>query len=98
MVQEENLLEIKKEEFLNAFKKDNNIIGFTVVGGMFSEGVDLPGEKLIGAIIVGVGFPMVSIENNIISEYFEESGFDYSYTYPGINKVLQSAGENKNRE
>ena len=59
---------------------------------MFSEGVDLPGDKLIGAIIVGVGFPMVSIENNIISEYFEANGFDYSYTYPGINKVLQSVG------
>ena len=84
--------EIKKEEFLKAFNEDANIIGFTVVGGMFSEGVDLPGDKLIGAIIVGVGFPMVSIENNIISEYFKENGFDYSYTYPGINKVLQSAG------
>lgn len=92
IVQEENLSETKKDEFLKAFNKENNIIGFTVVGGMFSEGVDLPGDKLIGAIIVGVGFPMVSIENNIISEYFEENGFDYSYTYPGINKVLQSAG------
>lgn len=92
IIQEENLSEIKKEEFLKAFNEDNNIIGFTVVGGMFSEGVDLPGDKLIGAIIVGVGFPMVSIENNIIAEYFDSSGFDYSYTYPGINKVLQSAG------
>lgn len=92
LIQEENLSEIKKEEFLKAFNEDANIIGFTVVGGMFSEGVDLPGDKLIGAIIVGVGFPMVSIENNIISEYFKENGFDYSYTYPGINKVLQSAG------
>lgn len=92
IIQEENLSEIKKEEFLRAFNEENNIIGFTVVGGMFSEGVDLPGDKLIGAIIVGVGFPMVSIENNIIAEYFDSSGFDYSYTYPGINKVLQSAG------
>ena len=92
IVQEENLSEIKKEEFLKSFNEDGNIIGFTVVGGMFSEGVDLPGDKLIGAIIVGVGFPMVSIENNIIAEYFEPNGFDYSYTYPGINKILQSAG------
>ena len=92
IVQEENLTEIKKEEFLDNFTEGNNITGFTVVGGMFSEGVDLPGDKLIGAIIVGVGFPMVSIENNIISEYFEGNGVDYSYTYPGINKVLQSAG------
>ena len=92
IVQEENLTEIKKEKFLDNFNEGNNITGFTVVGGMFSEGVDLPGDKLIGAIIVGVGFPMVSIENNIISEYFEANGFDYSYTYSGINKVLQSVG------
>ena len=68
IIQEENLSEIKKEEFLKSFNEDSNIIGFTVVGGMFSEGVDLPGDKLIGAIIVGVGFPMVSIENNIIAK------------------------------
>lgn len=92
IVQDENLTEKQKEDFLNSFNENSNILGFTVVGGMFSEGVDLPGNRLIGAIIVGVGFPKVSIENNIIAEYFEENGFDYSYTYPGINKVLQSAG------
>lgn len=92
IVQEESLTEKQKEDFLNKFNEDSNILGFTVVGGMFSEGVDLPGNRLIGAIIVGVGFPKVSIENNIIAEYFEENGFDYSYTYPGINKVLQSVG------
>lgn len=92
IIQGENLNEAEKEEFLEEFKVGANIIAFSVIGGMFSEGVDLPGEKLIGAIIVGVGFPKVSIENNIISEYFDENGFDYSYTYPGINKVLQSVG------
>lgn len=92
ILQEENLTEKKKEEFLERFSEEANIIGFTVVGGMFSEGIDLPGDRLIGAIIVGVGFPMVSIENNIIAEYFDSNGFDYSYTYPGINKVLQSVG------
>ena len=92
IVQRENLSEGEKEEYLAQFSLENNVVGFTVVGGMFSEGVDLPGDKLIGAIIVGVGFPKVSIENNIIQEYFDSNGFDYSYTYPGINKVLQSAG------
>ena len=92
IVQGENLSESQKEEYLAQFSLKNNVVGFTVVGGMFSEGVDLPGDKLIGAIIVGVGFPKVSIENNIIQEYFDSNGFDYSYTYPGINKVLQSAG------
>lgn len=92
IVQKENLTESQKEEYLAQFSLESKVVGFTVVGGMFSEGVDLPGDKLIGAIIVGVGFPKVSIENNIIQEYFDSNGFDYSYTYPGINKVLQSAG------
>ena len=92
IVQGESLSENDKEEFLNKFKVGANITAFSVVGGMFSEGVDLPGEKLIGAVVVGVGFPMVSIENDIIKEYFGAQGFDYAYAYPGINKVLQSAG------
>lgn len=92
IIQEENLSEEKKKEYLEQFSLKTNIVGFTVVGGMFSEGIDLPEDKLIGAIIVGVGFPKVSIENNIIQDYFEKNGFDYSYTYPGINKVLQSVG------
>ena len=92
IVQGEGLSESDKEEFLNKFEGGANVAAFSVVGGMFSEGVDLPGDKLIGAIIVGVGFPMVSIENDIIREYFGINGFDYAYAYPGINKVLQSAG------
>lgn len=92
LLQEENLSEEKKEEFLSNFKIGANKIGFSVVGGMFSEGVDLPGERLIGAVVVGVGFPRISVENNIIAEYFEQNGFDYSYTYPGMNKVFQSVG------
>ena len=92
IVQGEGLSESDKEDFLSKFKENANITAFSVVGGMFSEGVDLPGEKLIGAIVVGVGFPMISIENDIVREYFDVNGFDYAYAYPGINKVLQSAG------
>lgn len=92
IIQKENFTEKEKEEFLNKFKENSNIVGFSVVGGMFSEGVDLPGKRLIGAIIIGVGFPKVSLENDIIKEYFDIDGFNYAYTYPGINKVLQSAG------
>lgn len=92
IIQKENFTEKEKEEFLSKFKVNANIVGFSVVGGMFSEGVDLPGERLIGAVIVGVGFPKVSLENDIIKEYFDIEGFNYAYTYPGINKVLQSAG------
>ena len=92
IVQKESMSEEEKEAFLNSFKDDSKILAFAVVGGMFSEGVDLPGNRLIGAVIVGVGFPKISLENNIIAEYYDENGFDYAYTYPGLNKILQSAG------
>lgn len=92
IIHKENFTEKEKEDFLDNFKIEANIIGFSVVGGMFSEGIDLPGDKLIGAVVVGVGFPKVSLENDIIKEYFHIGGFDYAYTYPGINKILQSVG------
>lgn len=92
LVQGENITEVEKDEFLENFREDSSILAFAVVGGMFSEGVDLPGKRLIGAVIVGVGFPKISIENDIIANYFNDIGFDYAYTYPGINKVLQCAG------
>jgi Rad3-related DNA helicase len=70
-------------------------VGFCVLGGAFSEGVDLPGSRLIGSIIFGVGLPGLSNERNMIEEYFEQSvgqGYDYAYTYPGMNHVLQAVG------
>ncbi len=71
------------------------LIGFCVLGGIFSEGIDLKNDSLIGAIIVGTGLPQVCSEREILKAYFDgtgESGFDYSYRYPGMNKVLQAAG------
>ena len=70
-------------------------VGFCVLGGLFSEGIDLPGNRLIGTVIVGVGLPGISDEQNIIKEYYDfagENGFDFAYTYPGMNNVLQAAG------
>ena len=86
-----------KKEFLDSFdaKKDGTLVGFCVLGGSFSEGIDLRGERLIGAIIVGVGLPTISSELNIIKEYYDktrENGYSYAYTYPGMIKVLQAAG------
>lgn len=72
-----------------------NVLGFCVMGGIFSEGIDLKDDSLIGVIIVGTGIPLVCNEREIIKEYFElggEDGFDYAYRYPGMNKVLQAAG------
>ncbi len=76
-------------------EKSKSILGFCVMGGIFSEGIDLKKDSLIGAIIVGTGIPLVCNENDIIKGYFDENGedgFDYAYRYPGINKVLQAAG------
>ena len=76
-------------------------VGFCVLGGIFSEGVDLPGTRLIGSVIVGVGLPGFSSERNIMRDYFEnryENGFEYAYTYAGMNNVLQAAGRVIRRE
>ena len=97
-IQEKNLLETEKEAFIERFSvqtTDKSYVAFAVLGGMFGEGIDLIGEKLLGAVIVGVGLPMICFEQDIIKDYFNQllgSGFDYAYTYPGMNKVLQAAG------
>ena len=75
--------------------EDKNVLGFCVMGGIFSEGIDLKYDSLIGVIVVGTGIPMVCNEREVIRDYFEKrglDGFDYAYKYPGMNKVLQAAG------
>ena len=76
-------------------QEEGSLVGFCVLGGIFSEGIDLKDDRLIGAIIVGTGLPQVCTEREILKQYFEErgeSGFDYAYRFPGMNKVLQAAG------
>lgn len=90
--QQSNMTDEEQSGFINMFKQRNNITGFCVMGGSFSEGIDLPGDKLVGVIIVGVGYPKVSIEGEIIYKHFGEEGESIAYIYPGINKVLQAAG------
>ena len=95
-IQESNMSEEEKEEFLSMFDEDNKEthVGFCVLGGHFSEGIDLTNDKLIGVIIVGVGMPQIGIERDIIKDHMKDSnkGFDYAYVYPGMIKVLQAAG------
>ena len=84
-----------KESFISRFENEEGVVGFSVLGGHFGEGVDLPGERLIGAVIVGVGLPQLSPERNLIKEYFDSidmDGYGYAYVYPGLNRVLQAAG------
>lgn len=92
ILQEDSYTDEEKNEFIGSFTEKSSRIAFCVTGGVFSEGIDLPGKKLIGTIIIGVGMPKISIEGNITKEFFESDGFDYAYVYPGINKVLQAAG------
>lgn len=76
-------------------EEEKSLIGFCVMGGIFSEGIDLKRDSLIGAMIVGTGIPQVCPEREILKQYFDKesgNGFDYAYRYPGMNKVLQSAG------
>ena len=89
--------EKEREAFLEAFQADREgtLIGCCVMGGIFAEGIDLVGDRLIGALIVGTGLPQISHERKILMDYYDkkgESGFDYAYRYPGMNKVLQAAG------
>lgn len=97
MAQSSHMSEEEREEFLLRFEEEpkESFAGLCVMGGIFSEGIDLKEERLIGAIIIGTGLPQVNPEQEILKEYFDERGevgFDYAYQYPGMNKVMQAAG------
>ncbi len=97
LVQDRGMTEVARETFLAQFSTDNSetLIGFAVMGGIFGEGIDLVGERLIGAVVVGVGLPQLGLEGELIKGYFDQhsgSGFAYAYQYPGFNRVLQATG------
>jgi len=96
LLQEGDMDENERDEFLEAFieEPEESLVAFVVLGGIFSEGIDLKGDRLIGTAIVGVGLPQLCLERNIIKDYFNEegqNGYHYAYTYPGMNKVMQAA-------
>ena len=97
LVQQQNMSEPERENFLLEFEspRESSLLAFAVMGGMFSEGIDLVGESLIGAAVVGVGLPLVSEERDVVARYYDKTygeGFAYAYMYPGMNKVMQAAG------
>ena len=97
VMQSQYMSEEAREIFLENFEevREHSLMGFCVMGGIFSEGIDLAEDKLIGAVIVGTGLPQVCRERELLKNYFDGQGlrgFDYAYLYPGMNKVLQSAG------
>ena len=97
LLQQSSMTEQEREDFLNAFVEapGQGIVGFCVMGGIFSEGIDLKSDRLIGTVIVGTGLPMVCNERELFRGFFDRrngQGFDYAYLYNGMNKVQQSAG------
>ena len=96
-VQTSEMSESEKNAFLDYFKPNpqNTHVGFVVLGGIFSEGIDLIDDRLIGAVIVGVGLPQISFERDLIKDYFdkeEENGFEFAYVKPGMTRVIQAVG------
>ncbi|HET7627663.1 MAG TPA: ATP-dependent DNA helicase [Bacillales bacterium] len=97
LVQDPNMSEADRDEFLSKFQsqKAETLIGFAVLGGVFSEGVDLKGDRLNGVFVVGVGLPQIGLERDIIKSHFQQegkNGYDYAYVFPGMTKVLQAGG------
>ncbi|MDD6666979.1 MAG: ATP-dependent DNA helicase [Lachnospiraceae bacterium] len=100
LAQTSGMGDAERSEFLSNFEEDHSqgLLGFCVMGGLFSEGIDLTSDRLIGAAIVGTGLPQVNIEQNLLKDYFDQAeetkneGFSYAYVYPGMAKVLQAAG------
>ena len=97
LLQKEDMSEEDRESFLDVFReeRERTVLGFCVLGGIFSEGIDLKHDSLIGAAIVGTGLPQVGQERELLKAYFDKqglNGFDYAYRFPGMNKVLQAAG------
>ncbi len=97
LCQQRDMDEASRDAFLAEFNTygDTTRIGFCVMGGIFGEGIDLTGDRLTGVVIVGVGLPQVSPELEVMKSYYHNEagmGFQYAYTYPGLNRVLQAAG------
>ena len=96
LIQENGMEEAARDAFLAQFTADSKpLLGLAVLGGVFAEGIDLPGERLLGVMVVGVGLPMVCPEQEVLRRHYEKAlgdGFAYAYRYPGMHKVLQAAG------
>ncbi len=97
IMQQAKMNEKEKKDFIDAFQEERSstLIAMAVLGGSFSEGIDLVGEKLHGVIIVGVGHPSICMERELIKKYYDEQngkGYAYAYLYPGVNKVVQAGG------
>ncbi len=93
--QQRNMTEQNRADFINTFRTENNVFGFAVLGGVFSEGIDLPGDALTGTFIATLGLPQFNPVNEFKKQFLQEKfgqGYQFTYLYPGIQKVVQAAG------
>ena len=95
--QQRDMLEREKVTFLENFVShpQKTTIGFLVLGGAFGEGIDLISDRLIGVVVIGIGLPKINYESDLTAEYYSlkgYKGYDYAYTNPGMNKVMQAVG------
>ncbi|WLD64370.1 ATP-dependent DNA helicase [Pseudomonas sp. OVF7] len=94
-LQARGMAEAERQAFLDQFTQHSQGIGFAVLGGAFGEGIDLPGSRLIGAFIATLGLPQLNPVNEQMKLRMGAifgAGYDYTYLYPGIQKVVQAAG------
>jgi DNA excision repair protein ERCC-2 len=95
LIQTPGMTDAERLAFLASFHPESQKTALAVLGGIFAEGVNLPGERLVGVTVIGTGLPRLSLEGDILQFYFEDakgSGFDYAYRFPGMQRVLQAAG------
>lgn len=97
LIQQTKMSEEEREQFLAEFQAgtEKTLVGFAVMGGIFSEGIDLVGDRLTGVVVVGVGLPQLGPERNLIKAYMDstgKNGYEYAYVFPGMNKVQQAGG------
>ena len=88
------MTEQDRQKFLDHFQPDGEITAFAVMGGVFGEGIDLKGRRLIGVVVAGVGLPQSGVERELIRDHWKDAdlGFEFAYQYPGMTRVLQTAG------
>ena len=95
LTQTRDMDDLARREFLDAFEGEGPVGAFVTMGGLFTEGVDLAGDRLVGAVIVGAGLPQVSFETEQLRRWYDErgeNGFGFVYAYPGAARVTQAAG------
>jgi DNA excision repair protein ERCC-2 len=94
-IQQPGLGEAERDALLRQLARRRDVVAFCILGGVFGEGIDLPGEQLASIVVVGVGMPQVNRQTRQLQDWYQQrygSGFEYAFVYPGMQKVDQALG------